>query len=66
MKTKQERRQFVLNAAAAGLEKYKQELVETPPKRAEITKPQYEKILDDIDLLVTAFREGRVSIRKAG
>lgn len=65
MKTKQERRQYVLNIAADKLERARQELVENPPKRAEVTKSQFEKILEDIDLLVKAFREGRVSIRKA-
>lgn len=65
MKTKQERRQYVLDIAADKLERARAELVANPPKRAEVTKPQFEKIIEDIDLLVTAFREGRISIRKA-
>ena len=65
MKTKQERRQYVLNIIADKLEQARAELVATPPKRAEVTKSQFEKILEDIDLLVKASREGRVSIRKA-
>lgn len=65
MKTKQERRQYILNVAADKLEHARADLAANPPKRSEMTKPQFEKILDDIDMLVTAFREGRVSIRKA-
>lgn len=64
MKTKQERRQYVLNVAANKLEVCKQELIANPPKRSEMTKPQFEKVLDDIDLLVKAFRDGRISVRK--
>lgn len=64
MKTKQERRQYVLNVAADKLERVRAELVENPPKRSEMTKPQYEKVLEDIDLLVKAFRDGRISVRK--
>lgn len=66
MKTKQERRQYVLNVAASKLEVCKQELIANPPKRSEMTKPQFEKVLDDIDLLVKAFRDGRISVRKEG
>ena len=40
-------------------------MVANPPKRSEMTKPQFEKVLEDIDLLVGAFRENRISIRKA-
>jgi len=65
MKTKQERRQYVLNIAADKLERARADLVANPPKRSEMTKPQFEKVLDDIDLLVGAFRDGRISIRKA-
>lgn len=64
MKTKQERRQYVLNVAADKLERVRSELVENPPKRSEMTKSQHEKVLEDIDLLVKAFRDGRISVRK--
>lgn len=65
MKTKQERRQYILNVAADKLERARADLVANPPKRSEMTKPQFEKVLEDIDLLVGAFRENRISIRKA-
>lgn len=64
MKTKQERRQFVLDIIADKLEGVKQELVANPPKRSEMTKPQHEKIVEDMEMLITAFRDGRISVRK--
>ena len=65
MKTKQERRQFVLNIIADKLEGAKKELVANPPKRSEMTKSQHEKVVEDMDMLIAAFREGRISVRKA-